>query len=126
MSEQFNPGEIAIGQNFIDFPEHNGEDLVIVEGARFGSSIDAMDLTVYTGVRYEVESIRGERFYCTPSHLRRRNPPATGEQAIRDLFLVAPEDRRATVESRAEYWAAYEYTHLMIACDVRGLAGAQP
>jgi hypothetical protein len=49
-----------------------------------------------------------------------------GEQAIRDLFLVAPADRRATVESRAEYWAAYEYTHLMIACDVRGLAGVQP
>jgi hypothetical protein len=53
-------------------------------------------------------------------------PSRIGEQSIRDLFLVAPADRRTTVESRAEYWAAYEYTHLMIACDVRGLAGAQP
>jgi hypothetical protein len=86
----FKVGEIAIGQNFVDFPEHNGEDLVIIEGARFGPTIDKMDRVVRTGVTYKVESTNGEQFVCSPSCLRRRKPPSTGEQSVMQMFVDAP------------------------------------
>jgi hypothetical protein len=86
----FKVGEIAIGQHFADFPEHNGEDLLVIESARFGPTIDKMDRVIRTGVTYEVESTRGERFHCDPSHLRRRKPPSTGEQSVMQMFVDAP------------------------------------
>jgi hypothetical protein len=97
MTSPFKPGEIAIGQNFADFPEHNGEDLLVIEAARFGPTIDKMDRVVRTGVTYKVESTNGEQFHCDPSHLRRRKPPAadsnerTFMQKWRDMADKAPQ-----------------------------------
>jgi hypothetical protein len=97
MTAPFKPGEIATGQNFVDFPEHNGEDLTIIKGAHFGLTIDKMDRVVRDGVTYEVESTRGERFHCDPSHLRRRKPPTADSnermyvQKWRDMAGKAPQ-----------------------------------
>jgi hypothetical protein len=126
MSEQFSVGEVAIGQN-CDGPGRNGVECTVVDGLAMRTVCHTINRSViYTIAAYLVTWPNGEVTASTPDQLRKKRPPTTGEQAIRDLFLVAPADRRATVESRAEYWAAYEYTHLMIACDVRGLPGAQP
>lgn len=97
MSEQFKVGEVAIGQNFVDFTEHNGEDLLVVGGLHYGEWVDMMALESCRGMYYQVQSICGEKFVVTPHQLRRRKPPsATGEQSVLAMFK-APQRVGETV-----------------------------
>jgi hypothetical protein len=127
MGEQFKVDEIAIGQNFTFSLNRNDMECEILAGPLESGICKCLATSeiLPSSICYIVQWADGDTVYVEPKNLRKKRPPTTGEQAIRALFLVAPADRRATVESRAEYWAAYEYTHLMIACDVRGLTGAQ-
>lgn len=59
----FTVGEIAIGQNFIDFTEHNGEWLEVVQVVGAGNVINLMSLeSEQIGSGYLVRDAVGDEF----------------------------------------------------------------
>jgi hypothetical protein len=96
MNEHFKVGEIAIAQNFEQFPEYNGCECQVINGLEFRGLVLA-DMTARENVlRYRVEFPDGMRLGPLPHQLRKKIPPqrliaANDEQ----YFLEVISDRRA-------------------------------
>lgn len=86
MSAIFKVGEIAIFQNAQLFPMFNGEECVVIEVGVKGLTCNGECLT-----GYRVKFKCGFVGVAAPYQLRRRKPPATGEQSILALFHVLPQ-----------------------------------
>lgn len=82
----FKVGEVAVGQNFEHYPEHNGEDLLVVEGLSHGAMFVGRARRWISGPHYRVQSSSGEEFLVRPHNLRKKRPPTTGEESILALF----------------------------------------
>ena len=99
MSALFKVGEMVIGQNFVDYPEYNGEELQIVGMLAFRYGTDAITGAHVKGFCYQVLDSQGVIFQCGAFNLRRRKPPAstTGEQRI----IAMLRDAKTTVRDEA-------------------------
>lgn len=91
MSGPFRLGEVVLGQNFVDFTEHNGEELLVVGGLEYRTVTCLTSLKTVSGMSYKVQTKYGETFTCGPHQLRRRKPPTTGEESVLALFSGQPQ-----------------------------------
>jgi hypothetical protein len=87
MSE-FKVGEVAIGQNFEYFPEHNGMECEIIGGLAIRMRMNSHDGTLITDHCYIVVWANGVRCTVSPGYLRKRNPPATDTSAQEYAALI--------------------------------------
>ena len=92
MNGPFKVGEVCIGQKFINWPEYNGAECVILSSERVAGGVDPR-----SGERAEVgptHTVRwddGRVANISSKNLRRKRPP-TGEKSVMDLF-AAPKLR---------------------------------
>jgi hypothetical protein len=87
----FRVGEVCIIVKTISFPELMGREVTIISPPTRGVIANTGEEVV----GYLVDLVhRGRRIGVPEDCLRRRRPPATGEQMIRAMFDVSAAERR--------------------------------
>jgi hypothetical protein len=93
MADQFKVGEIAILCNHVGATAwRNGQEVEIVGTLLPREVMRTADWQPVVIECYEFRDSDGERAYAPPCMLKKKPPPGTGEQRIRDMFI--PKDQK--------------------------------
>lgn len=91
MSAAFKVGEVCIGQNFVNSPELNGLECVIIGGLVERLSKHLITGLITSGFRYRVQFADGSIFAQEPYFLRLKQPPTSAKSIMRAAILKAKQ-----------------------------------
>lgn len=96
MSGPFKVGEVCIGQNFINWPEYNGAECIVLSPERIDGGVDPRSGEVSEfGPTHTVQWDDGRIANVATTNLRRKRPP-TGLATVLAWFTApAPRELEA-------------------------------